>query len=362
MAVPLAAQGASPLTAIPRELRDEILGYLAQPNFIFTSSASTDTTTLYRSRKTQKAFIDTRIYLPALPPANLLAASRQLREECLEHHAHLLNTHLPTTSLGAPSVERPKSNTLAERLGTEFDEAAERACDTPNVLRVTLDVQRQQRGSTGYYVPSRDELSPQFLVLLPFMSRAKRLRLVVWPGYDWWNGPSQKSYRLERRKEASSKRVTTDQFEEHQQQSQREQNDTAGLPSSKPDAVSVAIAKVLDCLPVVEELSIDVLMDGRSFGTWDLPDVKWEKIQSWLDSPVAIGGQRKLKKVTRKFSGVWITHNPEPFYEQVETLDKTWHVKRKGDMRTPTMRSLSEPDHLEMLGLHTVDESFDRID
>lgn len=309
MTAPFAAQTAPSLMAIPRELREEILSYLVEPGFIYTSSASTETFSLYRSKKTEKTFVDTRIHLPSLPPANILATSKQLRDECLDSHFHLLNTRLPTMGPVATCKKRPKSSLLAERLGTEFDEQAERACDKQNELRVTLEVQRQQRSSMGYFMPSRDQLSPRFLALLPFMDQARKLRLVIWPGYDWWNGPPQVSSKMR-------------------------QSNVTYLSGPKPDEVSVAIAKILERFSLVEELSVDMLIDGHSLGSWDLPTVKWERIQYWLDGPITVKRHQPLKKVHRRLLGVWAADSPELFYEQIETLHQTWHVKRRGDMRT----------------------------
>lgn len=76
----------SPFLALPRELRDEILGYLILPQYVYTSTSTKDTQNLYKSRQSAiDTYLDTRIYLPSRPPANILATCRQLREECLEH-------------------------------------------------------------------------------------------------------------------------------------------------------------------------------------------------------------------------------------------------------------------------------------
>jgi hypothetical protein len=236
-----------------------------------------------------------------------MGTCRQLREECLERRLH--NSTTLTTS---PSLEKqPLSNVLAERLGSEFAEEAERACDD-GTLRITLEVQRQLRGAHGYYIPTRDEVSPRFLALLPIMGKERKLRLTIWPGYDWWNGGPQVF--IDKRGNAwvnSSEAV-------------------------KPDAASVAIGRILQYFPYVEELKVDVLMQASDGARWDLPDSKWENVQPWLDAPVALTVGETVRTITRKLTGFWRVTDPEPFYVQheIRQLGNTWKVDRKGDMGT----------------------------
>jgi hypothetical protein len=303
----MASHNASPpLLALPRELRDDILGYLNLPAYVYTSTTIKDTHHLYQSRRSSgETYVDTRICLPSHPPANILGTCRQLRQECLEYHVRLLNSQ--------PS-EVPKnseSNVLAARLGAEFAEEAERACDD-GTLRITLEIQRSLRGSHGYYIPVRDELSPRFLALLPLMNKARKLRLTIWPGYDWWNGP-QPFY-----DKRGNARINPGE-------------------AAKPNAAFVAISKVLQQLPHVEELIVDVLMQAQDGGRWDLPDRKWENLQPWLDSPITPNIGQALKKINRNLTVFWKATEPEPFYVQNEMRQgsgNTWKVKRKGDMVT----------------------------
>jgi hypothetical protein len=297
----------SPFLALPRELRDEILGYLILPQYVYTSTSTKDTQNLYKSRQSAiDTYLDTRIYLPSRPPANILATCRQLREECLEHRLD------PTISVALSTPEnRPLSNILAERLGTEFAEEAERAFDD-DTPRITLEIQRQLRGAHGYYIPTRDEVSPRLLALLPIMERNKKLRLTLWPGYDWWNGGPPVF--IDKRGNAR----------------------TNPGEAAKPNAASVAISRMLQHFPNVEELSVDVLMQASDGGRWDLPDKKWENIQSWLDAPIMPNMEQTVKKVTRKLTGFWKASDPESFYVQQETRQSgnNWKVDRKGDMGT----------------------------
>ena len=302
-----------PLLAIPQELREEVLQYLMLPEYVYTSTTTANTRNLHRARNPEKTYVDTRIYLPSRFPANVLRTCKQLRQECLQYQAHRLDSTL--AAIPPASEEQPMSNTLAARLGTEVSEEAERASDT-GTLRITIEIQRQQRGPMGYFVPIREELSPRFMALLPLMDKVRKLRLVVWPGYDWWSGGVVQPLRGIEKPEA---RILSP-------------------PGSKRlDAASFAISKILEHLVAVEELSIDVLMHASEGGRWDLPNNKWEKVQPWLDGPVTLKGGRALKRVVRRLAGVYQPWGPEPFYTQIEVRQKdgkTWKVERRGDMRT----------------------------
>jgi hypothetical protein len=252
----------STLLAIPRELREEILNYLTLPATVYTSSAKADTNALHQigSRKTEETYVDTRIYLPSRPPANVLATCRQLRQESLEYHTHLLNS---STAIGFEDLKDGNSSStkVAERSGTEFDEAAERVGDDGVTLRLTLEVQRGQRDPFGFSVPIREELSPRFLALLPLMRTVRKLKMVIWPGFDWWNGPPQVSPLEQwRQRKALLKRIVAFQVG-HTEQPNEGDIAKPGLSSpTKLDAASVAIGKILDQLPAIEELDLSVFI------------------------------------------------------------------------------------------------------
>ncbi|KAI0619077.1 hypothetical protein TUN199_08923 [Pyrenophora tritici-repentis] len=337
----MAADAPSPFLALPRELRDEILGYLTLPHYIYTSTSTPDTRNLYQSRRASgSTYIDTRIRLSSRPPANILETCRQLRQEALEHHARLLTPQsAPTLPDCDENDKQPMSNVLAERLGAEFAETAEHACDD-GTLRITLEVQRSLRGVHGYYVPVREELSPRFLALLPLMEKARKLKLTIWPGFDWWNGGPQS---FDKRGNPLFNRGET----------------------SKPNAASVAIGKILHCFPQLEELDVDVLVDAFEAGRWDLPDRKWENIQPWLDAAITSNVGESLREITRKLIAFWKITEPEPFYTQYETRQSTntWDVNRKGDMCTVSMKSLIDiSDDEEFLKSLVVKGSFVRTD
>ncbi|RMZ73064.1 hypothetical protein GMOD_00009574 [Pyrenophora seminiperda CCB06] len=326
----MAAEAPSPFLALPRELRDNILGYLTLPHYVYTSTSIKHTRHLYQSRRSSgNTYVDTRIYLPSHPPGNILGTCQQLRQESLEHHVRLLTAQ---SSQATPVYdEQPMSNVLADRLGAEFAEEAERACDDAT-LRITLEVQRSLRGVHGYYVPVREELSPRFLALLPLMDKTKRLKLAIWPGFEWWNGDVVKP-------------------EE----------------ASKPNSASIAISKILHHLPCVKELEVNVLMQAYDGADWDLPSRKWENIQPWLDAPIAPNMEGTLEKITRKLICAWKPVSLEPFYVQYEIRQSpnTWKVDRKGDMGTPTVLSFIDPndsDDMNFIQSLVIEESFVRTD
>jgi hypothetical protein len=303
------------LLALPRELRDEILSYLTLPDVVYTSSDKPNTENLHRSKIDANTYVDTRIYLPCRISPNVLGVCRQLRAECLHHHTYTLNTQLNSIS-AAPATEepheRPTSNLVAARLGNETDEEAERLNDRG--IRITLEAQRSQRGKFGYFIPAREELSPRFIALLPLMKSAKNLRLVIWPGFDWWNGSRPRAMRI-----VDGRQVFGD-----------------SAAAEKTDAVSYAVGKVLEHLPAVEELEIDVLAYVGDVSRWDLPDSMWEYVQYWLDGAVARELPEKLKSVKRRLMSVWNAKSIEAFYVQEETRLEggKWRVKRRGDTRT----------------------------
>jgi hypothetical protein len=328
------------LLALPRELRDEIIGYLALPGYVYTSSDKPNTENLHRSKIAAKTFVDTRIYLPCRIPPNVLAVCRQLREECLQYHRHALN-HIPSPTNPDEDAEKlPVSNVLAARVGTENDEEAERIGD--HCLRITIEAQRPQRNTFGYAIPTRESLSPRFLSLLTQMHGSRKLRLVIWPGYDWWSGFRPRSMTRVNGKLKMDPDAPT-----------------------KPDAVSYAIGKVLEQLPAIEELDIDVLSHVGDMSRWYLLDTTWGNIQYWLDSPVLnpTRNNGNLQKVRRRLASVWDSKVVEASYVQEETrMDGgVWRVNRHGDMRTPMVRKVADQGELEAYG-KVVDEEFDRVD
>ncbi|KAJ8109607.1 hypothetical protein OPT61_g7331 [Boeremia exigua] len=363
----------SALLTVPRELRDEIMHHLILPATIYTSSARANTHSLHQhgSRKFEETYVDTRILIPSRLPGNVLSTCRQLRQECLDHQTRLLNSSAPA-EVETPKVEASNSTKTADRSGTEFDEAAECTGDDGVSLRITLEIQRGQSGPFGgFFVPIREELSPRFLALLPLIKHARRLKIVVWPGFDWWNGPTQASPLEQwRQKKALLKRINAYQIGHTEQPGQVEASQTSESSQTKPDAVSVAVGKILRQLPAVEELDLNILIATGDLFRWDLPDVKWERIQPWLDGPIVKDEGMRLRKVSRTLTSVWQRPDVEiashqSFYVQKETridgLSNKWLVQRQAGLRAPMFEYVA---HLAALELPetSINESFERID
>ncbi|KAJ4346173.1 hypothetical protein N0V95_005637 [Ascochyta clinopodiicola] len=280
--------------------------------------------------------------------------------ECLEHHFHLLNSPR-AVEVEEASTEVDDSTTISKRPDTELDEPAERAVDDGVTPRLTLEIQRRQRDPFSFSIPAREDFSPRLLALLPLMRTLRKLRLVIWPGFDWWDGPPKASPLEQwRQRKALLKRISTSQDVCTAWPSEAEPVNTGGSDAIKLDAVSVAVGKVLDQLPAVEELDLVIFIATGDLFRWDLPDIKWEKIQPWLDGPITRSGGLRLRKVSRTLASVW--QKPEsdavgqqPFYVQKETrsdiLNNKWHVKRQGGLRAS---ALEPPETI-------VDEEFERI-
>ncbi|KAF2194787.1 hypothetical protein K469DRAFT_547510 [Zopfia rhizophila CBS 207.26] len=285
------------LLDLPREIRDEILHYIVLPQHVFTSTPKPNPYSLHRSNKTEGTFIDTRIYLPARSPTNVLGVCKQLHEECLEFIACIANSHRPAPISDPRPVEESRSNQLAARANTDIEEISERKKDDGSV-RITMEILRPIRGAMGFYVPTRDELSPRFMALLLLLRQIKRVKFIIWGGWDWWRGP---------------KETLTPKAEFSATQPE----------STKPDQLSVAVDRVLRHLPLVEDVSIDVLMHVSDYWNWDLPEVRWEGIQGWLDGRIYPNDERKLKRVYRRL----IACNPAAparfltFYRKLEVWE-----------------------------------------
>ncbi|OAL04944.1 hypothetical protein IQ06DRAFT_102737 [Phaeosphaeriaceae sp. SRC1lsM3a] len=317
------------LLGLPREIRDNIIGYCALPGFVYTSSDKPNTANLHRGKVQANTFIDTRICLPCRLSSNVLGVCRQLRAECLQYQTYALASFPSGSKTSEESDTVPLSNILAERLGQEVEEEAERMGDR-NQLRITLEAQRQLRGPHGYALPVREELSPRFVALLPLMERSRKLRLVVWAGFDWWNGSRPRQY------VKVNGRMRIDE-----------------TAPAGPDAVSFAVEKILERLPAVEELEIDILAHVGDISRWDLPEPGWANVQYWLDRPVTSASGQALQRVQRRLCGVWNSKLVEASYQQHETRTEgnAWHIKRRGDMYTVS-------DHfLSMLATFTNDRS-----
>ncbi|KAF2797138.1 hypothetical protein K505DRAFT_347440 [Melanomma pulvis-pyrius CBS 109.77] len=310
------------LLMLPRELRDEIYLLLALNQHVFTSSPKPRDRSLRRRHAVSEAHIDTRIYVPVLAPTNLLGACRQLREECLDIISRIVNSPSHTSSNYPQLAGEVESNGLATRENSQLEEISERAKDDGSV-RITLELALPIRTNMGAYIPKRDSPSPCFMALLPLLSRARKIKFVVWGAYDWWKGPQQRYVRVERSERSLVKRTSSDQTDEVLS---ARKNASSVIPvpaSSKPNPLSIAIDAIMKHLPLVEEVKVDVLMHAGDYWNWDLPDNRWEGIQGWLDGTIYSHEGKKLKKVYRRL----IACDPTPpargvtFYHQLETCE-----------------------------------------
>lgn len=304
------ANNASPLLTLPLEIRDEIYSNLLLPQHVYTSSSTPDTYTLHRGNKQPKTYVDTRIYLPARFSPELLQTCRQLRDECLDFHTRRLNSLLPTALLEDKPSEDTSSNKLAARNNTTLDEGMERFHDG-DITRVTVEILRVFRGTMGFYVPERKEPSPRFIGLAPLLGRLKKIKFIVWAGFDWWSGASTRpivNAARTRTKKAILKRMQSDQDDVIEQPSQWEEDDAASQSAPRPNQVTTAINTLLPYLPLVEEVHVDVLWHVMDFWNWDLPEDKLAGIRGWLDSPLCSTTEHKLKKVHRR---IVVFHPPD---------------------------------------------------
>lgn len=298
----------SPFFQIPLELREEILSHLLQPQYVHTSSATPDTHSLHRHNKAAPTYVDTRIYVPSRMPNNILQVCKQLREETLAYHARRLNSSRHAIVVDPKSPNETTGHTLAERNNTGSDDMLERLHDD-NMVRMTLEILRQHRGTMGYYTPERKELSPRFMGLKPLLCRLRKCKFTVWAGYDWWSGESTRPIsKGERLDKARISRVSADQDDKATKPTIWLQGGARNTLESRPNPLSVAIDTLLQHLPLVEEVKIDLLIHDIDYWNWDLPETWWEGISDWLDRPISPLAKGRVKKIDRRLIVVYHGH------------------------------------------------------
>jgi hypothetical protein len=284
----------SHLLRLPRELRNNIYSYLQESEHVFTSRPKLNTQSLQavsRSNKVAQVYIDTRIYVPARPNTSVLRVCNQLREEYLDFLAHSINSTSKNYPLQQAATDRAPNNESDELASTSFDDLIERARDE-GCVRITLEIQRLIRGVMGGYMPARDTASPQFIALVPVFSRLKKIKFLAWSAWTWWSGPPKQSHKV-------GQRARLRELHSSEKSQEGEASTTAEKPC-KPDDLSFAIETLLQYLPQVEEVDIDLLMHEYDYWNWDLPEDRWEGIQHWLYSPITPPNGRTLKKVYRR--------------------------------------------------------------
>jgi hypothetical protein len=312
------------LFTLPRELRDEIYQLLALPQAVISSPSKYPNRSLRRMNASgSEAHIDTRIYLPIQAPPNLIGTCRQLREECLDTISYLTNSSsIKKGKDEDPQLVREELTTFACEGNTELEEIAERALDSGTV-RLTLEMGRPYRTNMGAYIPEREAPSPRFLALVPLLSRMRRVKFVVWGAYDWWKGPQQRYIRVPKSERSLVKRTSADETDAVLSKRKIDISIQAQSMESKPNPLSVAIDAILEHLPMVEEVDIDVLINPGDYWNWDLPENRWEGIQGWLDNTIFSKDGKKMKRVYRRL--IACESSPPArgatFYHQLETLE-----------------------------------------
>ena len=313
---------------------------------------------MHRHGRTAPTSVDTRIYLPSRMPKNLLLVCKQLREECLTYHSCRLNSHRRATIVDSRLEQQTINEQFAERRNIGSDEALERPHDN-DCARITLEVLRPYRDSMGYCIPEKKDPSPRFMALTPLLGRLKRIKFMVWAGYEWWSGESTRPIAKTRRlQKARLSRTSADQDDAVLQPSLWETNDVGAPLVPRPNPLSVAIDALLRFLPLVEEINIDLLMHHSDWWSWDLPDIWWEGIRTWLDGPVSPISEGKVNKIDRR---VVLTHydwhKPATLLEQHELMERDGcvvHIRRgsrKVSKSDVACRDLS--DSRSMRGLWT---------
>ncbi|KAF2642087.1 hypothetical protein P280DRAFT_517083 [Massarina eburnea CBS 473.64] len=308
------------LCTLPLELREEILSHLLLPEHVYTSSSQAQKDQAQRlDTKKLETYVDSRIYIPTRLPANILQICRQLREDCIGFNTRLLNSPFSKAKPG-PLLQAGGSwdRTLTKQEGDK-DEIIEHHHDD-NMVRITLEVDEAIVESLGSYIPERIEPSPHFLSLLPLLGRLRTIKFIVWAGFNWWGSQSDSTTpKLEEMlKRARIRRTFSDQDDQVAEPSVWKP--ATSTPSSTDitnhDSLSKALSTLLDHLPLVSEVQIDILLHATAYLNWDLPNTKWEYVKKWLDGPPAynpVENRAVLEKVQRRLVTVALVGSSKVF-------------------------------------------------
>ncbi|KAF2266416.1 hypothetical protein CC78DRAFT_566809 [Lojkania enalia] len=285
------------LLTLPREIRDDIFSYLVLPPIVYSSAPDPNPYSFYRHNHNvnSDAYLDTRVFVPARAPSSILATSHQLRDEMLDMTARLINAMYIATNKSRIELEKG--------ILLNLEKIAERSNDDGS-FRITLEMQRPIRGSMGAYVPIRDTPSPRLVSMAPLLGRLRKIKFVVWGSWEWWNpvSPEIIVQRLKKAKlRAKAKKIQAASAQGADASAQSLQDDD-GAPAleSRVDPLFVAIGLLMKHFPLVEDISVDVLIHMSDLRTWDLPDVSYEGIRPWLDGPIYPPDGRRLKKAYRR--------------------------------------------------------------
>jgi hypothetical protein len=233
-------------------------------------------------------------------------------------------------------VSKPKPAVVDESSDSDGDEVkakeeiAERARDDGSI-RITVELMRAVGGGFGLYVPPRNRPSPRFIAIAPMLGEVRKIKINVWAGWDWWFGPPKVRRRVQTGARTRFKRLTPDQ-QDVPISNGEEEKDIAQDEPKKPDPLAVAITALLDYLPSVEEVNVDVMMHGYLYCNMDLPENRWEHVQGWLETPVWFENGRTMKKISRKMVTVDTSQDPirdAVFYHKTETWEALAHGEHK---------------------------------
>ena len=309
------ARATNPLTlcSLPLELREDIYAHLLLPEHVYSCEKKK------HNDSNSEAYLDSRIYLPTRLPSNILQTCRQLKEEC----TNFVLRHLNSPFSEADPGPEPWANNVWDGTIKRQEEIETKLMENfhdENMVRITLEVEQVEMKPWGSKKVNRIGPSPQFMATLPFLSRIRRIKFIVWAGYDWWSGRSEPTHqKVERLQRAQFKRTSSDQDDELLAPSQWKQ-----IPLSSRSCddnvshgpLSKALATLLDYLPLVSDIHVDVLMSVPDYLNWDLPEQKWNCVEKWLHGPLACSTKaerERIATVQRRLITVGLVGPPKVF-------------------------------------------------
>ncbi|KAF1952206.1 hypothetical protein CC80DRAFT_552634 [Byssothecium circinans] len=181
--------------------------------------------------------------------------------------------------------------------------------------------------------------------MLPLLSRLKRIKFIIWAGEV---------------ETAQFKRTFPDQDDLVLAPSQWKQvvpTSSSSTDNLSRDSLSRTLATLLEHLPLVSEVHIDILIDATSYLNWDLLDPKWVTVQKWLGGPIACNSEEKSVDITsiqRRHASVAMIGSSEifsaVFLHQRDPFPANWQEEDNGEAaedssktnKTNNMRDMGE--------------------
>ena len=291
------SQKPCPLLRLPTELKEEIFSYLLLPRTTYRTSPTTDPKKpmkpspeptspaekrgnagvpdwLFMGPQQHAPYtaddipgdfhIDTCIWLPCRLPKVVFWVCKQLREDCLAYYVHHLNFSRH------PTIRDPVPLTLADYVSSlekdrMFDEYVEQYQDDgEGYVRVTLEFFRQWRSAHDFFMIDRQNISPQFMALTPVFNRLRKIKFIVWFGYA----------------KSINRQWSSDM-----------------VLSSHPGKT---IGALLEHLPLLEEVKIDLFLREVNYWNWKRPNAWWSEVKDWFERPMPLVPGGRLKRIARK--------------------------------------------------------------